>query len=537
VHAIKRISLAVLLVGFLPIAAAEDPQKINITPEIDFIEDAAGAMTFTDISKPNEGRWKKIGAEATRFSFSRSVFWLRFDLNRFERYARLGQLYLVFEWKALDSLELFPAPGPGRMIAGDAFPKRTWSLTETHFPAFQITPAMNPRGIYYVRLESTSIKNFPIFLKSETNYLRELKDEVTLIFVYLTVVVILILFAAFMFAMSRDTTFLLYLSYLIAIALAFNTTFGNAFDMLWPEATWWQNRAGFTLVGVQIVFSTLFVSRLLDFPRYLPKADTICNAIAAICFVSLPFSLTNLPVVWFSAFYSVVYLVSIPAFFMVGIYLLPKAGSHVRLFIAGWGIFFFFAIFHILYLRNVLPFSNFYVYSPIFALPVDILFFFISIWEKQREGDRERLRLLDEKMEALIQRSPGESKAKYHKSSLTEVDVKGTLARMDILMNQEKIYLIEDLRLPDLAKALGLDRTQLSELLNSHFHKNFTQFINEYRVQEAQKLLVEAPGQNVLEIAFATGFGSKAAFSSEFKRVTGTTAKEFREKNLEKLAS
>ena len=139
-----------------------------------------------------------------------------------------------------------------------------------------------------------------------------------------------------------------------------------------------------------------------------------------------------------------------------------------------------------------------------------------------------------EKMQALLVRSPGESKIKYQKSSLTDVDIKSTLERLKILVEQEKIYLIEDLRLPDLAKALGLNRTQLSELLNSHFQKNFANFINEYRVEEAKKLLADVPGQNILDIAFATGFGSKAAFSNEFKRVTGMTAKEFREQIAKK---
>ena len=147
------------------------------------------------------------------------------------------------------------------------------------------------------------------------------------------------------------------------------------------------------------------------------------------------------------------------------------------------------------------------------------------------------MRQLDEKMQALLVRSPGESKVKYQKSSLTDVDIQSTLARLKILIEQEQIYLIEDLRLPELAKALGLNRTQLSELLNSHFQKNFANYINAYRVQEAQRLLLANPDQNVLDIAFATGFGSKAAFSTEFKRVTGMTAKEFREQKTLKKES
>lgn len=511
----------ILVTATLPVCADEAQGTQNVTGNLYYIEDAGGKLSYEQIAKEPEINWRKIEGDATRFSFSNSVFWLRFDTGALPDFSAGRILYLVFEWKALDSLELFPNSGQ-RIIAGDAHPKSQWNLPEAHFPAFRFDAGKKLPRFYYFRLESTSIKNFPVLLKSETNYTHDLKREVTIIFVYSTIFLVLILFAVFMYALSRDINFIIYVGYLLAIGLAFDTTFGNAFDVLWPEATWWQNRAGFTLVGAQIIFSMLFTSRLLDFPRHLPRANFVCNVIAWVCAVSLPFSLLNLPVVWFSALYSYIYLVSIPAFFVIGIMLMKKSGLHVRLFIFGWGLIFFFGIFHILYLRNVLAFSYFSVYATILALPVDILFFFMSVWEKQRASDRERLRLLDEKIGALAQ------SAKYQKSSLSDIDTKQVLANLEILIHEEKIFLIEDLRLPDLAKALQLNRTQLSELLNSHFGMTFPQFINQYRIEEAKRLLKTASDKNILEIAFATGFGSKAAFSSEFKRATGKTASEYR---------
>lgn len=528
--------VSVIVLAANPLRASEHAGKINITSDIDCIEDRSASLSFEQVRLPSALPWQPIGKPATHFGFSASAYWFRIDLKKFAEFAALKKVYAVFAWKALDSIELFYRDAAGitqKQIAGDSYPKSQWSLTETHFPAIEIQPERVSEGLLFVRLKSTSVKNFPILLKTEGTYLRDLKFELTIIVVYSTITVILILFAFFLFVVARDINFLTYIGYLLSMGLAFDTTFGNAFDILWPNSTWWQNRAGFTLVGAQIVFSTLFVSRLLDLRRHLPRANIAGNILAVLCAISLPISLMDLPVVWFSTLYSVIYLFSIPAFFAIGIYLLPKSGQHVRLFILGWGIFFFFAAFHILYLRSVLAYSGWIVYAPIFIFPVDLLFFFMAAWEKQRTAYRERLRLLDEKMEALMPHSPGESKAKYRRSSLTEVDVQSTLARMQILLNDEKIYLIEDLRLPDLAKALGLNRTQLSELMNSHFRKNFTSFINEYRVKEAQKMLVADPQQNVLDIAFATGFGSKAAFTTEFKRLTGQTAKEFREKIMQ----
>lgn len=501
-------------------------RKANITTGVDFFEDAAGNLDFPAIAAMPAANWRPIGLDATRFGFSKSAFWFRFDLNNLPEFKALKKIYTVFEWKPLDSLQLFyrdTAGGMNKQVGGDAYPKSQWSLPEAHFPAAEIMPDRVAGGVFFMRLASTSLMNFPIFIKSEVAYLRDLKREVTLIFAYSTIILILVAFALFLYLVSRDINYLLYIGYIVTVSFAFTTIFGNGFDVFWPESTWWQNRAGFTFMGAQVLFTMLFVRRLLDFQRHLPKVDLVCKIVAVLCAVSIPLTLTSIPVVIFSRFISLIYLISIPAFFGIGIVLMKKSRPHLRLFIVGWAILFFFAMFHVLYILNLIPFSNFHVYAVMLALPVDILFFFIAIWEKQRVADRERLRQLEHSMTSLSTRT------KYVKSSLADVDLNGVVARLDILMTEEKIYLIEDLRLPDVAKALGLNRTQLSELLNSHFRKNFANFVNEYRVREAQKRLVNNPEANVLEIAFATGFGSKAAFSGEFKRVTGMTAKEFRE--------
>jgi two-component system, sensor histidine kinase LadS len=531
---LSQIFLVGLLIGPAGMSAV-DAINTNITAEIEYIEDASGTLDFARIQSSPALNWRKIGKPATHFNFSHSTFWLRVSLDKWPDFSAQKSVFTVLEWKALDSVELFYRDKAGivqRQVAGDLHAKKQWSLPEAHFPAFEISPENIENQTLYIRLFSDSLKNFPIFLKSGRAYLADLKRAVSLIVAYSTLIGVLILFALFLWMLSRDIDYLIYIAYIASISLAFDVTYGNAFDMLWPESTWWQGRAAFTLMGAQVIFSLIFVSRLLDFPRVMPRVDLFSKIVAGLCVVVLPLTLTEIRPEIFSRFYTLIYLLSIPGFFVIAIFQISKSRPHVRLFIIGWAIFFIFVMFHILYFLDVLPYSYFNVYGTIFVLPVDIFFFFMSLWEKHRSSDRERLRQLDEKMQALIVRTPGESKAKYQKSSLNDVDIQSTLARLDILMGEEKIYLIEDLRLPDLAKALGLNRTQISELLNSHFKKNFANFINEYRVKEAQRMLLQSPEQNIIDVAFATGFGSKAAFSTEFKRWTGLPAMEFREKGL-----
>jgi AraC-like DNA-binding protein len=101
--------------------------------------------------------------------------------------------------------------------------------------------------------------------------------------------------------------------------------------------------------------------------------------------------------------------------------------------------------------------------------------------------------------------------------------------RLRQLLEAEEIYLEADLSLPTLAQRAGLSTHELSYVLNEGFKVNFFQFINAYRVAEAQRLLASAQHQHlsIVGIAFEAGFSSKTTFNTTFKKVTGLTPSQF----------
>ena len=73
-----------------------------------------------------------------------------------------------------------------------------------------------------------------------------------------------------------------------------------------------------------------------------------------------------------------------------------------------------------------------------------------------------------------------------------------SLARLREIMEVEKAFADEELSLKDLAGDLGISPHQLSQILNERIRKNFSTFVNEYRIDEAKKLLVEEPDLHTL---------------------------------------
>lgn len=105
------------------------------------------------------------------------------------------------------------------------------------------------------------------------------------------------------------------------------------------------------------------------------------------------------------------------------------------------------------------------------------------------------------------------------------------LARaIDQKMRDDKLYRPTDITLDHLADALDVSSRDLSMIINRHFSVNFYEFINRYRVAEAQQLLrsSEKRDRTITDIYLAVGFNSKSVFNTFFKKIVGVTPSQYR---------
>jgi AraC-like DNA-binding protein len=122
---------------------------------------------------------------------------------------------------------------------------------------------------------------------------------------------------------------------------------------------------------------------------------------------------------------------------------------------------------------------------------------------------------------------------KYHRSGLDKETSLVFLNELASHMETNKPYLEGDLVLPQLAQQLGISANYLSQVINEQLNVNFYDFINGYRVEDAKRLMKNA-GQkntNILKIALDSGFNSRSAFYTAFKKATSMTPTQYK-KNL-----
>jgi AraC-like DNA-binding protein len=123
-------------------------------------------------------------------------------------------------------------------------------------------------------------------------------------------------------------------------------------------------------------------------------------------------------------------------------------------------------------------------------------------------------------------------------STISPETAEATLHALHKAMRTAQLYLDPELTVEKVARHLDLPGKTISAVLNQHGGKSFNGFINEYRVEEVKKRLLE-PGSHLstlLGIAYDCGFNSQATFGRAFKSVTGMTPKDYLASQRRKLA-
>lgn len=96
-------------------------------------------------------------------------------------------------------------------------------------------------------------------------------------------------------------------------------------------------------------------------------------------------------------------------------------------------------------------------------------------------------------------------------------------------LKTEKNYLIESIKIEDIAKELNVSSKYLSYVINFKTQKTFFDFINSYRIQEFNQRVKLSKNHHLtfLAVAYECGFGSKSAFNRAYKKEMEVSPSEY----------
>jgi AraC-like DNA-binding protein len=154
-----------------------------------------------------------------------------------------------------------------------------------------------------------------------------------------------------------------------------------------------------------------------------------------------------------------------------------------------------------------------------------------TIWQVQpmikKEALEDEIHEIESKSLATIKEHPQQLKQKVPEDKISEIARKVVEA-----MEREKLYQEPELTLQQLSSKLEFPYYLVSQAINEGMKKSFYDVINGYRIEEAKRLLLDPKNINytVLSVGFEAGFNSKTTFNTVFKKFTGLTPTEYRDK-------
>jgi AraC-like DNA-binding protein len=113
------------------------------------------------------------------------------------------------------------------------------------------------------------------------------------------------------------------------------------------------------------------------------------------------------------------------------------------------------------------------------------------------------------------------------KNEESAADYQGLFAILDKEMYEQKWYCQPRLTLHQLSNLCGMSTRDISRSINLVAGVSFNDYVNKHRIEQIKRKIHDED-TNFTNLAFASGFSSKATFNQSFKKVTGMTPSEFR---------
>jgi AraC-like DNA-binding protein len=99
--------------------------------------------------------------------------------------------------------------------------------------------------------------------------------------------------------------------------------------------------------------------------------------------------------------------------------------------------------------------------------------------------------------------------------------------RINLVFNFVKTNFKEEITLGEIADMVSMTIPSFCRYFKNITKKTFVQFVNEYRLVHASKLLAEKP-MSITDVCFESGFNNFSHFNKSFKNFTGQNPSEYR---------
>lgn len=397
-----------LLSAAAPVVFDENTELLPLGQSMYVFEDVRGDASIGDITSPAlERSFRQHDKPVLNAGYSRSVFWLRLDLQYQPQQAEGARNWLLeLAYPPLDHLELYlpDASGEFRLAqrTGDALPFESRQIKQNNY-LFELNLQPGQPQRLYLRLESQGSIQAPLTLWAPNTYLENQPGRIYVLGIIYGVLLVMLAYNLFIFLSVRDTSYLYYILYIASFGLYQVSVNGAGIEFFWPDSPWWANAATPFLIGSAALFGCQFARSFLHTGEHSLWIDRMllllmaCGALVMILSLTISYATALRLATYLALLFTV-------AVFSAGVLALLRGMRVARYFIVAWSAFLIGGAINTLMVLGYLPNVFLTMYASQIGSALEVGLLSLALADRINAMKEERTRILQEagrKLEAL----------------------------------------------------------------------------------------------------------------------------------------
>jgi signal transduction histidine kinase/CheY-like chemotaxis protein len=251
---------------------------ISLTQYFSVLEDPSAIMSLAEVQSPAMAarfESKALSAEALSFGYTRSAYWLKLEVHNTSNLPLNRMLEISEPGLTNVQFHQIQADGQYQSIATGREKPFSWRPYLNRFYVLPLLLAPNTVQTIYLRVQSVGPISVPAKLwESRAFYAHERSDYTSQAW-YFGMATAMALFNLLLFVALRDRIYLLYVSFVTAMALTLAIQNGLDKEYFWNDAPFWSNIA--TNVGYSLTLASLlmFMRMMLNTRDAIPRLDRV----------------------------------------------------------------------------------------------------------------------------------------------------------------------------------------------------------------------------------------------------------------------
>ncbi|MFT3926022.1 MAG: 7TM diverse intracellular signaling domain-containing protein [Myxococcales bacterium] len=259
-------------------STSSPPSELDVARSLDGValgerlglyEDSSGTLSLEQLLTKHP-RFETTPHTAPGFGFTNSAYWVRLRVVNRGESERPWLLELAYPH--LDQVTLFVPLGNGewqRKVTGDHVPFSQRDLDTRNF-VFSLSEPAHADRTYYLRVRTSGSLNLPLVAWSTLAFLEHQDRELSVIFMFYGLMLVMAVYNAFIFFFVRQREYLFYALYIVSLLIFQATLNGHTFQHLLGNQIWLANHVLPFSIGLSFTWTALFQANYLNIPESMP---------------------------------------------------------------------------------------------------------------------------------------------------------------------------------------------------------------------------------------------------------------------------